>query len=182
MKPEQLKQLQAILPEADRKDLTADNAIERVCAAFSSLSKSIEDSKAKVLELEGKVEAAAKKMAASTISPEVLDQLAEGAEESIDSLACGAKPVISPAVAKDLKTILVGTPAARNTFALSRSVSGTPVSLVKSLVTALKANDVVALGEVTKSQALALSRNVPGENEDDKPAPEIAKAMTDAVK
>jgi hypothetical protein len=177
MKPEQLKKLADLLPEADRAGVTEENVFEKVGSAFSVLNKSAGDLQKKATDLDAQLQAATKKMAASTISEDVLDQLAEGAEEAIDGLACGATPKISPAVAKDLKGLLIGDAGRRNTYALSRHVSGTPESLLKGIVRILRTNDIVKLGEDTHAQAVALSRIVPGAKPDDTPDPKLQGEM-----
>ena len=110
------------------------------------------------------------------IDSDVLDQLAEAGEERILGLSRGEKPRLTPAVAKALVDVLVGKPATRNAYALSRTVSGTPESLLKQVVKALEGNDVVKLGEHTKGQQVALSRQTPGES-DTAADPKLTESM-----
>ena len=165
----------------DVKGLSEDNAIPTVCKHFGALMDAHsglrtdhanlqgEHDKAKADSADASAKAASRidelekegKLALSNLSPEVLDDLAEGAEERIDSLTMGPKPKITPAVATALKGVLVGSKDSRNAWALSRHVSKTPESVVRGIVKALGDNDVVELGEKTKAQQIALSREVP---------------------
>lgn len=103
-------------------------------------------------------------------TPEVdLDTLEDAADvrsERIDLLV--EKKKISPAIAASMKVKLLGEPGKRNAYALSRKVSGLPTPLVDDVIEMFNQNDVVELGEQTKSQAKALSRTVPGSEDEEK--------------
>ena len=181
MTTDEFNLLVELLEKEEKGEATPENLAGKLSKRFSALSKAVEGHDKKVKDLQDKLDAASRKVAASQIDPDALDQLVESGEELIESLAFGPTPKVSPAVAGKLKLALVGTPEARNTFALSRKVSGTPKSLIKTIVEILKENDVVQLGEATKSQAIALSRIVPGQKADDTPDKGIQSTMIAAA-
>jgi hypothetical protein len=140
-------------------DTTDANVLDRIktarAAESESASKALSAVKAQVEDLSGKLAKAQPK----TIDPDAVEMLAEGTGAAILSLVDSAK--ITPAVAAKLTDALVGAAGNRNAFALSRTVSGDATPLARRIIDALKENDPVALGEKTKSQAIALSRQTP---------------------
>lgn len=176
MTDEQIKQLREIMGAGD--DLTADNALSRIAERFKghgadleARDKELADLKAKVETLTAEVKAASRD-AKPEVDAEVLDDRGESAEERIDGLV--SKGSILPAVAASLKPVLCGEAGKRNGYMLSRKLSGTPQSIARMVIDALAQNDPVKLGEQTRSQAVALSRDVPGEA-DANPDPEDIK-------
>ena len=161
-----LDQLKALLGD---DTLTEETAAAALTERFKGLSTQVTDLETQLEAAEGKTSTMA---ASRTVDPDVLDGLAETAEDGIDNLVSLSK--ISPAVAKNLKSILVGPASGRNAYALSRQVSGTEQSVAKAIITALKENDVVKLGESTKGQAM--SRVVPG-GSDTAADPDTTKRM-----
>ncbi|MBI5724608.1 MAG: hypothetical protein HZA50_11655 [Planctomycetes bacterium] len=152
-------------------DLTAENAAARLAEHLKKNADARAATDKQILDLKTQVESLSKKAASLKTEtdrqpdPDVLDQLAEGAEDRIDGLV--SKSRITPAVAASLKDLLVGKAGGRNAWALSRNVSGTDESLIRGIVKALEANDVVKLGEQTKGQRIEMSRNSPGGEEPD---------------
>jgi len=129
---DELKKIRELLGE---ESIDEGNALSALCMAISKGPK------------------------AASLDADVLDGLVETAEARIDTLVTRNK--INPAVADGLKKLFIGEGNSRNVYALSRNVSNTPESMVKSLCKILDQNDIVKLGEQTKGQAL--SRIVPGE-------------------
>jgi len=175
MTKEQLDKFRKMLGAGE--DLTEDKVLDRIAERFTAHATEKTALDKKVTDLSGEVEGLKAKVAASTkdvktVDPELLDERAETAEEKIDGLVPKGK--ITPAVAASLKAALVGPAAGRNTFCLSRSISGTPESVVNAIIKALDMNDPVKLGEQTKSQAL--SRQVPGDD-----APKMDKEVVEQM-
>jgi hypothetical protein len=175
---DELKTIQTALGE-EGKNVTAENGVAAMCTALSKLATSVtdltkkaDDQKQIAASLQTKLDAKKE----TTVDADILDQLAEGAEERIEGLTLGPKPKITPAVAKSLKALLVGETGHRNAYALSRTVSGTPKSLVKQVVEALEGNDPVVLGEQSKAQTIGLSRQVPG-TEGSQDDPKVTEGM-----
>jgi hypothetical protein len=157
--------------EEEAKTLTAEDAFGKLCEKFVALSKI-------ALEQEKKLEASEKTLAASTIDPDALELIVSSTKDAIQGLVTSGK--IVPAVAKKLELALIGDVKNPNIFALSRQASKTPKAIAASIIEALKDNDPVALGEKTKAQTVALTREVPGaekETEDVK----VAKAMDEVA-
>lgn len=142
-----------LLSFADTKTTEVQTAVTRATTAETQLAAANEKlgtSEAKVVELSAAVTA--------TTTPkkpeaEVLDTLAEGVEGGIDSLVSQRKLNLSAAT--KLKAVLVGTGKDRNAICLSRTMTGTPVSLARSVIEALKDNVQVPatlLDEATAAQ------------------------------
>jgi hypothetical protein len=162
MTPEELAGLAGLLPENQRAGVTGDNILARLQTHVGGLVQQHGDLR--------------QQLAASTLAPEVEDMLVEGAEDGLDGLvACGH---ILPATRDKLVKALIGEAGHRNAYALSRTVSKTPTSLVKQVIDALKDNDPVKLGEQTKGQhkTLALSRQTPGAG-DTAADPKVTESM-----
>jgi hypothetical protein len=175
---DELKTIQTALGE-EGKNVTAENGVAAMCTALSKLATSVTDLTKKAddqKQIAASLQTKLDENGPKTVDADILDQLAEGAEERIEGLTLGPKPKITPAVAKSLKALLVGESGSRNAYALSRSVSGTPKSLVKQVVEALEGNDPVVLGEQSKSQTLGLSRQVPG-TEGSQDDPKVTSSM-----
>jgi len=166
MTPEQLAKLKELLGLTE--DLTAENFMDVLAAKIKEMAAAAADLKTKLDEA-----ATAAEDATPPVDPELIDDRAESADEQIDSLVDTGKVV--PAVAAALKLALVGEKGKRLAFCLSRRLSQTPESIAKGVINALKLNDPVTLGEQTRSQAMALSRQTPGEDETKADAAEIKR-------
>jgi len=160
MDAEMLTKIRDILGAGD--DMTDENMLTRLEERIKADTDNKLSLTEELTKLKGEVEALkAKGNAASKIDPDMLDERAETAEEKIDGLVEKAK--ITPKVAASLKDVLIGKPGARSAYMLSRKVSGTDESIARKVVKALEDNDSVELGEKTKSQSMAMSRIVPGD-------------------
>jgi hypothetical protein len=184
MTKEQLDKFRKLLGAGE--DMDEAKLLSRIEERFAAHATEKSALDVKVTALSGEVETLKAKIAASTkdvktVDPEVLDERAESAEEKIDGLV--PKGRITPAVAAALKDVLVGKAGTRNAFCLSRTVSGTPESIVNAVVKALDQNDPVKLGEQTKAQSktFSLNREVPGSEVSDKADPEIVGQMGGSV-
>ena len=119
-----------------------DNAADKIKEYTASRTADIETRdteiaglKAKVVTLEAVGE---KKVAASTVDPDVLQDRAELASERFDRLVADGK--LTKAVADKLKASLIGTSETQNAFCLSRRLSGTPVAIARAVADALSEN------------------------------------------
>ena len=120
-----------------------------------------------------------------SLNPDAEDALVEAAEAKLEGLVAAGN--ILPASQKLLAAALIGSAGHRNIYALSRTVSGTDISLINKIVDALKENDPVALsklGEKTKRQhVMTLSRDVPGgDDPDDSWVKEAVEAHNENIK
>lgn len=181
MTPEMMDKFRKLLglpADADEAAIVAaiEKRLEAADASKLDQDKKITDLSAEVESLKAQVKAASSKSDEKKVDPDLLDERAETGEEKIDGLVTKGK--ILPAVAASLKAALVGGAGSRNAFCLSRTVSGTPESILSQVVKALDQNDPVKLGEQTKSQEL--SRMVPGSDGASVADPEIVKQMVGA--
>lgn len=133
--------------------LVADGvgADEKITAA----TKEIAALKVKIAELDKDPDGEPK------VDQDAVELLAEGIQSKAASLVTQAK--LTPAASADLIDALIGAQGSRNVRALSRVYSGGQEPLAKRVLAALEKNDPAVLGEQTKSQAVGLSRVVPGE-------------------
>ena len=158
-----VERLQAILSV---EDVTEENALDQIATALEASKGATTEQEEKVLALQNEVAAlkasAGEDEERSTIGPDTLDVLAEGAEAKLSALV--EKGKITPAVRDKLLAALVGPAEQRNVYALSRHVSKTPQSLVLAVADALAENDRIQLGERTGRQVVELRRVTPGES------------------
>lgn len=164
------------------EDVTVDDALERFGEVFEKRGKDAEAQKRCLDDLLGEKKALADKLKLleeggkeKKLNPEVTDVLIEGAEIMADGLV--GKGVLTPAVAAALKQVLVANDGTANIYCLSRSRSGTPLSIARAVFLALAKNDPVKLAEATKGQRIALSNP---HTTDDKV--ERAKAVGNEIK
>lgn len=93
-----------------------------------------------------------------TMDEDAAAQAADTAEERLSLLVEAGK--ITPDVAKQLSTILVGEPGNLNVMALSIKGQSDKKSLSSKIISALKQNDIIKLSEKTGHQ-ITLSRQTP---------------------
>lgn len=153
--------LKAITGLTGVKDVTEKNAAE----ALATFKTSHDESTAKVEELEGQLAEAQKAATAGKlpeVDEDVLEDTAESRTSELQQLVKEAK--ITPAVSDALAAALIGKPGKRLALGLSTKTAkalGLVSPLAKAVIDALKLNDPVKLGEVSKRQTLALGRDVP---------------------
>jgi len=173
-----LGELRTILGAGE--ELTEQNALSHLRGQIDQFQRDRRQLRKEVSELKAQVEAlnGPPRLAqpAAGLDPELLDGLAEGAEDRIDALVERGR--ITPAVAAGLKELLVGSPGSRNAYALSRKVSGTEESIVRGVINVLEQNEPVQLGERTAGQYVALSRHTPGQSPPEC-SPETIREMID---
>ena len=169
---------------ADVKALTPENHVATLCKHFCAMSKAhaaankAQEAKdaiaaSRVSALETQVKALSKDDAPA-IPPMVLNMAAKAGESRFDGLCKSGN--ITPKVRDGLKTLVIGAPGARNEFALSMA-NDTDDSFAEKLAKVLEDNTPVALGEHTKGQTMALSRETPGAVKSHDP--EVTKAMAE---
>ena len=144
----------------DVKGLKPENAVPTLIKHHAALVEqhgNLKDAHDKLNE----AHAAQAKLAASREVPApVLNMVAKAGETQLDAVC--AKGCITPKVRDGLKALLVGAPGKRNALALSLE-GETEENQVSRIAKVLEDNTPVALGEATKSQAVALAREVPGD-------------------
>ncbi len=152
-------------------DLTEANWQDRlkpsIEAATSApdLQKRLDTATKSATELQAKLDASGKK---PDVDPDTLEETADNVQLMIDNLVDTGKYV--PAVAAALTDELIGPEGDRNIYALSMKAAksvGRTKPYAKAILKALALNDPVKLGEQTKRQTLALSRNAPDDDEGD---------------
>ena len=145
-------------------ELDAEASVDAVLAAAVERIEALVREKADLLaKLESGVRHEDHRLKAlAAVEPEVLEGLAECAEDRLSSLV--ARGRVTPAVADALRGVLVGPAGRRNAYALSRSLSGSDPSLVRGVLSALEANQPVEFGEATGGQWVALAQVTPGEH------------------
>lgn len=169
---ELLKKLREFLGADDT--LTADNAMSRIQSHVDGIKTQKDELQKRVGDLEGEV-TGLKAKAASTVNvdPNLAEQMGVTAEQQLDLLVQTGK--ITPAVKTKLAASLVGVTGSRNVMAMSIQNGGKP-SMLSIIVDALKDNDPVKLGEQTNLQAL--SRTVPGIDQNQEPDADCLKALS----
>ncbi len=158
-------------------DFTEEKAISLITEAAGrpteDKSAELQTANTKIQTLETEVTRLTEDPDKKTVDPDVLDELAEGAEDKLESLVDNGN--ITPAVAASLKPILIGADGARNSYSLSRKISGGDKSVTKQILEALKENNPVELGIKTGSNSVKLSRSVPDADQS-KPDPKDTEA------
>jgi hypothetical protein len=145
MTPKQLADLVAILPEAARKDVTVENITAALSAHTLALSAEITKATDEL------------KLSRETPAIEIDPEIVEAQTVRLSALVDAGK--ITPACAKALEPVIIGTAEKPQTIALSRKATGTPKSLASMVLTALESNVSIQLGEKTGAQRpLALAR------------------------
>lgn len=159
----------------DVKGLKPENAVPTVCKhlasfheahqtlqkAHESLGKAFDDHKKIAASMEDENKALkAKSLSAEATAPSAreLRMTAKAANTELDALCTAG--CVTPKVRDGLALLLVGKDGAHNAVALS--CDDKDENLVGRICAILKDNTPVELGEKTKSQATALSREVPG--------------------
>ncbi len=149
-------------------ELDEDGLLDAVTAKLDELGKGGKEQKAAFDKLTAEFaelkEAKADKGdrdKATKLDADVEETLVEAAEAGIAGLVDGGK--VTPAVAEKLAACLIGDPGKRNAFALSKAVSKRPIALTREVIKALSENDPVELAEQTGRQAVAASRETPGD-------------------
>lgn len=164
MEKEMLEKLRELLGAGE--DLTEENVLGRIEEKITGLTTEKDELQKTNITLTGKVatlEAATKKSASMSKiqkDPDLLEQMASTAEQQLDLLVKDGK--IVPAVKDKLHAILIGETNKRNVFALSLQEGNQ--SVFTGVITALKENDLVKLGEQTGAQVL--QRQVPDDKHD----------------
>lgn len=148
-----MKTLTAILGLAEG-ELTLENAAEKVDARLKELSAEKEGAEKRAIDAEAEVKAALEKSSAP-VDKDLLEIKAGNAEEH--SAALVDAHILTPGVRDKLLSILAGEEGNRNAYCLSQSISGTPTSIMKQVLNALKDNDPVKLGEQSKAQLLSIT-------------------------
>jgi hypothetical protein len=99
------------------------------------------------------------------------------------------KAKLTPAARARFAALLLGAPGHRSAVALSRKAAaqaGLPAPLAQAVLEALEANDPAelakVLGEKTAGQAVALSRQTPGDGSYDPQLTERMTAMANATR
>lgn len=168
-----LKKLRELLGSDD--SLTADNALSRIGDHIKGLTTKNTDLQKQLGDIQGQLDKLKSdtKAASINVDPNLAEQMGVTADQQLDLLVQTGK--ITPAVKDKLAASLIGVPGSRNIMALSIGTGGTP-SVFSKVVEALKDNDPVKLGEVTKVQTL--SRQVPGEHKPEEPDQEVGLALS----
>lgn len=168
-----LKKLRELLGSDD--SLTADNALSRIGDHIKGLTTKNTDLQKQLGDIQGQLDKlkSETKAASINVDPNLAEQMGVTADQQLDLLVQTGK--ITPAVKDKLAASLIGVPGSRNIMALSIGTGGTP-SVFSKVVEALKDNDPVKLGEVTKVQTL--SRQVPGEHKPEEPDQEVGLALS----
>lgn len=182
MNEEQLKKLRKLLGLNDDDKLDDKNFIEVLGKKLSTLSEQadkVEALEAQIKELSKKPPKKKDDDKMEIMHPDMAAQAAEMGKEKLDMLV--EKSIVTPAVRDKLAASLIGEGENINVYALSITNQPDRKSLLNQVVDALKENDPVKLGEQTKSQALTLSRVIPG-GEDESTAEEQEKLGRDAGK
>ena len=151
-------------------EVTEDNCVESVKAAIeerdgkvTAATEQVTELTTKVTALEANAEAGDKTPKAFALDADVAEGLAEGIESRVEGLvACGA---VTPAVAKNLTTLLAGKMGGRPAMLLSKQAPGVEgdQSIARQVIDVLKENKPVETGERTGLQVL--TREVPGGSE-----------------
>lgn len=159
-----LKQIQELLG-AD-ESLTEDTLLDRLTKKLSSLNDKIEEATKQNTKLTGEIESlkasAANKDGEVKIDPNLAEQMGTTAKEQLSLLVKAGK--ITPACEKLLASSLIGETGSRNVRMLSIGGKDKP-SVFSGIITALKENDIVKLGEQTGAQ-VTLSRVTPGSDDE----------------
>jgi len=170
-----LGQLKELLGAGD--DLTADNAVQRLKERFEQQDEKIANLSQEVVDLKAEKESTGgTKQKAASIDPNLAEQIADTQEKRFAELVKTGK--ITPVVKDKLCAILIGTKGERKIAMLSlRGEKAEQPSVADEIYTALKENDPVKLGEMTKRQVVDLSRSSPDDSDEVKPDEKSKEAM-----
>jgi len=136
-------------------DLTEENVVEVLTGEHSKLTAKIAEMTTARDTIQASLDAERdQKPKDVTIEPEVLDVLSEATDAKLDNLVSMSR--ITPAVRDKFKAIIADEKV--QPFMLSRTVSGTPKSVVSQILDVLKDNEVVDTREKTGTQVLTMSQ------------------------
>ena len=167
---ELLKTLAGMLGE---ETLTEEQALERVPKYAEGVKVAADTAATQQKELADKITALTNQVeelkAGGETKPPAVDEdtaeeMASTGEQRLSLLV--EKGKITPAVQQKLAAALIGAPGTRNVMALSIKGQSDKRSMLSKVIDALQENDVVKLGEKTGMQMVAMSRDVPGGEEE----------------
>lgn len=165
-----------------KTDLTEANALSELTAWDTKRKSDATAQATKLSNLEGQI----KRLGAddndplklSAVDGDSVELMAEGIEAKRDALVSKGK--ISPAVATELSTLLIGKPGERNVLCLSGTVAkraGQNAPLAKAVFAALEKNEVARLGQRTTVQTMSRIEN--GGDDFEKESTEAIERMKD---
>ena len=106
------------------------------------------------------------------VDPDTLETSVELVETKLSALV--TEGAITPAVQKNLASVLIGAEGSRNVMALSRKATGGTKAMATLIIDALKGNKAVKIGEKTSGQQkIELART----DEQDKEVKSLSDAM-----
>ena len=136
-------------------DLTEENVVEVLTGEHTKLTEQLADMQKARDTIAASLDAERnQKPKEKNIEPEVLDVLNEATDAKLDGLVSMSR--ITPAVRDKFKAIIADEKV--QPFMLSRTVSGTPKSVVNQILDVLKDNNVVDTTEKTGTQVLSMSQ------------------------
>lgn len=154
MKKEQLEKLKSMFGLGE--DATEENILSLIETSTKEKAVLLKKSQDEVLSVKSQL---SKDKAASQLfqDPNTLELVGTTMATQLSMLV--EKGNITPDVAKELSTILIGEQGQRNAYTLSLGKDSVP-SIASQVLKILGKNDPVKIGEMTKAQTL--SREIPG--------------------